>query len=348
MTRTVDNSLAYSKNEYNPAVHNTVVLRRSSAYAFPNVSSSANETNIPRSTFDPVSRLMSSPPRSGSSSGYGTGSSRKSYSHHNNNVVIDNASVLHDKRSNTFIGSKEECSSSTTQYARKWYDDSTTSGNIQNVNYTKAQTSDGIHEGIETVHSSSSPMSSISDSSPSVSPEMVHPSGNMAVETTANKTENALTASPRSGILTGPAQIGSGKNSAFQRVVSSNRGNVDSERFPKDVKSTTFGSISVVSSASSASNSNTSSPQTSQPIYQPPAQLNQLPRSSSNKFLNTISNNSTVYCSSGGADQVGYNSQQQRSSSIHEKHLHLQYRRPLLKEERSNDAKVFSELLQKY
>ena len=40
--------------------------------------------------------------------------------------------------------------------------------------------------------------------------------------------------------------------------------------------------------------------------------------------------------------------QQQRSSSIHEKQLHLQYRRPLLEEKRSNDAKVISELLQKY
>ena len=302
------------------------------------------ETNTIQTHFDPITRTMSSPPRSSSSSGYGTGSSRKSYSHHNNNIIIDRSSLFNDQRNPNLIN-KDDISNSTPQYTSRWYEDNPTPKSaLQNTQYIKTHhhtTDDGTLHGIEITHSSSSPMSSISDTSSAASPAVIHQSANTPSAITSNKIESTHMTQSSNAMLTGSAKIGSGKNSAFQRVISSSRSNIDNNQRSKDVRHVVLGDANVGSSASSGANSTTSSPKITQMIYQQPPKPSTLLTNVSDKFSPpNLQSAQAMYGSSGNTDNVIYKSQQDICSIMPEQQTTSHSRRPLLEEKRSIDAKV--------
>ena len=309
----------------------SVVLRRSSAYAYPSMSNNTRETATIQTHFDPISRTMSSPPRSSSSSGYGTGSSRKSQNQPSGNFTSNNH---HSNQQST----------------SRWYDDSNTGH--QNGQYIHAF-QPSINErtpqhGIEITHSSSSPMSSISDgsSAAAASPATLQHSSNVSMSTPSNTMEKKISSQTQNGILSGSTKIGSGKNSAFQRVISS------SHKVNNDGGLVSQGGIQVVlgdhsiggSSGSSATNSSTSSPKISQMIYHQPPKPSRLINNNNDKKSSpptSFKSVQVVYDSSGNTtDNRATNFSSKKSSFAEEQHSSSQSRRPLLEEKRSNDAKV--------
>ena len=346
-SRSTINHLEQPRTDINPTSQPSTILRRSSAYAYPAMANTIKETNTMHTNDDSAKRTMSSPPRSSSSSGYGTGSSRKSSSHQNNNIIKDRSSIFHDQRTPATINKEYILSNTTTQHKTRWYEDNLNPKSAQqNTQYLKKHhqsTEVGPLRGIEMTHSSSSPMSSISDTSPSSSPAVIHQLQQTQTFDTSNNNENVIVAQPSNGILFGSKKIGSGKNSAFQRVISSNRGNINNNQCSTDVKNTIAGDPNMGSSASSATNSTTSaSPRITQMIYQQPPKPNKLLNKESDKFSvpNLSITPQTIYGSGGNTNKMIYSSRQDSPSVMQEKQAASYPGRSLLEEKRSIDAKV--------
>ena len=322
--------------------HTSAILRRSSAYAYPSIANHTREPTTIQTHFDPISRTMSSPPRSSSSSGYGTGSSRKSQTQQYNNIPTNNSSNF----DNVDVVRKEKMLTGNPQPTARWYDDNPSQKHQkQNNQYIHAfQHSNNVvnNQGVEVTHSSSSPMSSISDTSSAASPSVAHHLSNTQISTHSNKIESTRVSQTSNGILTGPANIGSGMNSAFQRVVSSNRINTDGNLVGQNVRQVMLGNPSIGSSASSTTNSTTSSPKTTQIIYQqPPKPSRLLNNNDSNNSPLNLQNVQVIYDSSANTNHAIYHPQSRNSSVKDDEQSSPHSRRPLLEEKRSIDAKVY-------
>ena len=334
------NHMLQQKSDSNGTSHTSAILRRSSAYAYSSMAPQMKESSAAIQThFDPISRTMSSPPRSSSSSGYGTGSSRKSYTQQYNNSIAGNhgPNVSHQANSSDVVKKENNL------IGNRWYEDNTSASKSdhQFINAYHQPTNNGLsHHGLEIAHSSSSPMSSISDGSSSISPANIpQPS---------NKIDSSIISPQPIGITSAATRIGSGKNSAFQRVVSTNRGNSDEKQISQSLRQSALGDQHTASSGSSATNSTTSSPKITQMIYQQPPKPSRLVNSNNNNVIDNkrsppnMQHIQVIYDSSGNTtDRVIYHAQPQQSNQVSDtENTSNPSRRHLLEEKRSIDAKV--------
>ena len=339
-SKPIVNHMLQPKSDTNATSQTSAILRRSSAYAYSSMAPQMKESTAAIQThFDPISRTMSSPPRSSSSSGYGTGSSRKSYTQqYNNSIAGSHGTNFPHQATNSDVVKREN-----TLTGNRWYEDSasTQKSDHQFINAYHHPINNGpSHHGLEIAHSSSSPMSSISDGSSSISPANIpQPS---------NKIESTIISPPPIGITSAATRIGSGKNSAFQRVVSTNRGNSDENQISQSLRQSALGDQHIASSGSSATNSTTSSPKITQMIYQQPPKPSRLVNSNNNNLIDNKRSPSNmqhikvIYDSSGNTtDRVIYHAQPQQSNPVSDaENTSNPSRRHLLEEKRSIDAKV--------
>merc|ERR1712223_257991 len=170
----------------------------------------------------------------------------------------------------------------------------------------------------------------------------IHQSSNTLTSSASKKVESSVVVGKSNGIVPVANKIGSGKNSAFQRVISTNRGNIEENHITQSLRQSALADQQIGSSGSSTANSTTSSPQIAQMIYQQPPKPRRQINSSNN---NTIDNKRSppnlqhiqvIYDSSGNtSDQLIYHAQPQQhlQSGIEEENTSTP-RRHLLEEKR--------------